>query len=99
VLVSAPVNFGENVGAFGPVAARVGKKPPVGRTEENVPGSFLNTASWMAAPYTFGAAPVIDRLASIPSATWPRLEYCACRTTGLLRRRRRFSCGCPTQHK
>ncbi len=64
ILLGAPVNFGKDVGVFGPLTARVAESAQTAREGQNVPGSFLSMTSWVAAPYTFGANPLIDRVAS-----------------------------------
>ncbi len=64
ILLGAPINFGKDVGVFGPLTARISTSAQTEREGCNVPGSFLSMTSWLAAPQTFGAAPLIDRFAS-----------------------------------
>lgn len=54
VLLSAPLQFGPGLGAFGPVVARAPRAETLtALMPANVPGTFLNTVSILAAPATF----------------------------------------------
>jgi polyhydroxyalkanoate synthase len=67
-LLGAPVNFGQDFGAFAPIVAL---SPPAGRlapSHANVPGSFLNGVSLMASPATFAWSRFADLMWSLPDA-------------------------------
>lgn len=68
VLLEAPLAFGDKAGRFAPLVALA---PDAGLMETafgSVPGSFLNAASFVAAPDVFGGDVLRDRLASLMDA-------------------------------
>jgi polyhydroxyalkanoate synthase subunit PhaC len=54
ILLGAPLHFGANVSVFGPLVNMAPKASKLTEMLGNIPGSFLNTVSYMAAPVTFG---------------------------------------------
>jgi polyhydroxyalkanoate synthase len=63
-LLAAPIHFGPEIGAFGRFAAAISRAEPL--PPVRVPGSFLNVASFHAAPTTFEADRLTDWLSSLP---------------------------------
>jgi polyhydroxyalkanoate synthase len=53
VLLTAPLHFGPDISAFGPVTAAISDVQALTDTLGNVPGSFLNAMSLLASPQTF----------------------------------------------
>ncbi|MBI4320259.1 MAG: alpha/beta hydrolase [Chloroflexi bacterium] len=66
MLLGAPLHFGADVGAFGPMATlgRPSELPPA--FPANVTGSWLDVVSYAAAPLTFGWSRWTDWLLSLP---------------------------------
>lgn len=64
-LLGAPLRFGPDVGAFGPLVALAPRAQLVTALLGNVPGSFLNTVSVLASPTTFQGARWADWLNSL----------------------------------
>jgi len=67
VLVEAPLHFSADAGCFGPLVAN---SPPAHELTQlfgTVPGTFLNLASMIASPSTFGSARYADFFASLTS--------------------------------
>lgn len=63
VLAGAPVAFGTGHDVFTPLLSSAGvKRLP---TSGIVPGSFLNTITFLVAPFSIGVAPWLDRYASV----------------------------------
>jgi polyhydroxyalkanoate synthase len=60
VLLEAPLHFAENAGNFAPLIAATPDARVIEETFGNVPGSFLNIASVVAAPVEFHWQRVID---------------------------------------
>lgn len=68
VLLGAPLNFGAEIGAFGPmVAATAPIEKPV-ELPGDIPGSFLNSISMLASPETFAWSRALDLLQSLPDS-------------------------------
>jgi polyhydroxyalkanoate synthase len=66
VLIGAPLHFGPGVGALGRLVAVAPRAHFLTAMPGNVPGSFLDMASLLASPMTFGAARWMDWLRSFP---------------------------------
>jgi polyhydroxyalkanoate synthase len=64
-LLGAPLRFGPDVGAFGPLVALAPRPQIVTALLGNVPGSFLNTVSICASPTSFQGARFADWLTSL----------------------------------
>jgi polyhydroxyalkanoate synthase len=65
-LLGAPLHFGPGVGALGRLVAVAPRARSRAAMPANVPGSFLDMASLLACPLTFGAARWMDWLRSVP---------------------------------
>ena len=66
ILIGAPLHFGPGVGALGRLVAVAPRAHFLTAMPGNVPGSFLDMASLLASPITFGAARWMDWLRSFP---------------------------------
>jgi polyhydroxyalkanoate synthase len=65
VLLGAPLNFGPDVGTFGPLIAASPPTQTITALLGNMPGSFLNVVSLLAAPGSFGWLRWLDALRSL----------------------------------
>jgi polyhydroxyalkanoate synthase len=65
VLLEAPLHFGADAGDFAPLVAAVPDSRPIGNALGNVPGSFLNLVSLIAAPHAFQWERQLDLAISI----------------------------------
>jgi polyhydroxyalkanoate synthase len=67
-LLGAPLNFGDDFGAFAPIVAL---SPPAARitaAQGNVPGTFLDSVSLIASPETFAWSRLRDFASCLPDA-------------------------------
>ena len=62
ILLGAPLNFGADIGAFGPVVAATPPAEDLIALPGNIPGSLLNSISLMASPPTFAWSRGMDLL-------------------------------------
>jgi polyhydroxyalkanoate synthase len=62
VLLAAPLHFDAGTDVFAPLLAGLAAER---LADDNVPGSLLNTVTYLAAPYTIGCTPWLDRFASM----------------------------------
>ena len=65
VQLEAPLHFGAKAGDFAPLVAAASDVKPIVAAFGNVPGSFLNLVSGMAAPHAFQWERLIDLLLSM----------------------------------
>lgn len=68
IVVTSPMhmNFRPETGALGPVIENLVRSGMLERSPGPVPGSFVSTLSFMAAPSVFGRERILDWLASLP---------------------------------
>lgn len=68
VAVASPMHldFREESGALGPIIGQVVESGLLESSPGHVPGSFVSTLSFMAAPWVFGHARVLDWIVSLP---------------------------------
>ncbi|HEX3036696.1 MAG TPA: alpha/beta fold hydrolase [Thermodesulfobacteriota bacterium] len=65
ILLGAPLHYGAKVDVFSPLVAAVPKASEITELLGNVPGTFLNTVSLVAAPVTFGWSRLMDLMLSV----------------------------------
>jgi polyhydroxyalkanoate synthase subunit PhaC len=67
VLLEAPLHFAEDAGSFAPLVAAAPDAWPIGQVFGDVPGSFLNLVSLVAAPHAFQWERYLDGVLSMSS--------------------------------
>ena len=75
ITLGAPMHFGPDAGVFAPLVAAT-RSSGVQLPAMNVPGTFLDTVSYLAAPFAFGVSRWMDWLLSLGDKEAMRIHIC-----------------------
>ncbi len=76
ITLGAPMHFGPDTGIFAPMVARAPSSRAVPLPSGNVPGTFLDTISYLAAPVVFGWSRLMDLFLSLGDSEALRIHFC-----------------------
>ena len=76
ITLGAPMHFGPDAGVFAPMVARTPSSRSIPIPSGNVPGTFLDTISYVAAPVAFGLSRLLDLFLSLGDSEALRIHFC-----------------------
>lgn len=74
ITLGSPMHFGRDAGVFVPMVSAMPSAAPL--SSGDVPGTFLDMVSYLAAPYTFGLRRWIDLFLTLGDIEAMRIHFC-----------------------